>query len=89
LNAFLLAFLLLAEPAAAVTSTPQPVTVIRAGALLDGKGSPVRRNQLIVVRGNKIESVSDAAAATIPASSTVTRTSFCRDMPAGLTTSSS
>jgi imidazolonepropionase-like amidohydrolase len=71
LNAFLLAFLLLAEPAAAVTSTPQPVTVIRAGALLDGKGSPVRRNQLIVVRGNKIESVSDAAAATIPAGATV------------------
>jgi len=35
----------------------QNVTVIRAGALIDGKSRDVRRDQMIVVRGNRIESV--------------------------------
>ncbi len=43
------------------------VTVIRAGVLIDGKSDQPRRDQVIVVRGNRIESVSDAASAKIPA----------------------
>ncbi|HUM12899.1 MAG TPA: amidohydrolase family protein [Myxococcaceae bacterium] len=36
---------------------PQPVTVIRAGVLIDGVSGSPRTNQVIVVRGNRIESV--------------------------------
>jgi imidazolonepropionase-like amidohydrolase len=46
--------------------TLHPFTVIRAGAVIDGKSDSVRRNQLIVIRGDRIESVSDAASAKIP-----------------------
>ena len=43
-----------------------PVTVIRAGALIDGKAATARGDQLIVVRGNRIESVGDAASTRVP-----------------------
>lgn len=46
-------------------SSPQ-VTVLRAGTLIDGKSDKVRHDQVIVIRGNKIESVSDAANAKVP-----------------------
>jgi imidazolonepropionase-like amidohydrolase len=46
--------------------TLHPFTVIRAGALIDGKSDAPRRNQVILIRGNRIESVSDAVAAKIP-----------------------
>ena len=50
------------------TSRPaQSVTVIRAGTLIDGKTATVRHDQVILIRGNRIESVSDAANAKIPA----------------------
>ncbi len=49
----------------------QPVTVIRAGTLIDGKSDAPRRDQVIVIRGNRIDSVSDAASAKIPAGATV------------------
>ena len=42
------------------------VTVIRAGTLIDGKSDKPRHDQVIVIRRNKIESVSDAAAARTP-----------------------
>jgi imidazolonepropionase-like amidohydrolase len=48
----------------------QPVTVIRAGTLIDGKSDKPRTNQIIIVRGNRVESVSDAAHANIPAGAT-------------------
>jgi imidazolonepropionase-like amidohydrolase len=47
------------------------VTVIRAGTLIDGKSDKPRRDQVIVIRGNRIESVADAASAKIPAGATV------------------
>jgi imidazolonepropionase-like amidohydrolase len=47
------------------------ITVIRAGILIDGKSDSPRRDQVIVVRGNRIESVSDAARATMPAGANV------------------
>ncbi len=53
-------------------STPtQAITVIRAGVLIDGKSDQPRRDQVIVIRGNRIEGVSDAAAAKIPAGATI------------------
>ena len=48
------------------TTPPPAVTVIRAGVLIDGKSDQPRRDQVIVIRGNRIESVSDAAAAKSP-----------------------
>jgi imidazolonepropionase-like amidohydrolase len=46
------------------------VTVIRAGTLIDGKSDKPRANQVIVIRGNRIESVSEASSAKIPAGAT-------------------
>ena len=53
------------------SAAPQPYTVIRAGTLIDGKSDAPRRDQLIVVNGNRIESVSNAAGAKIPAGAKV------------------
>src|SRR5712691_10603452 len=50
---------------------PPAVIVIRAGVLIDGNSDQPRRDQVIVIRGNRIESVSDAASAKIPAGATV------------------
>jgi imidazolonepropionase-like amidohydrolase len=47
------------------TASPAQV-IIRAGTLIDGKSDKPRHDQLIVVRGNRIESVGDAANAKIP-----------------------
>jgi len=52
------------------SATPQ-VTAIRAGTLIDGRSDKPRRDQVIVIRGNHIESVSDAANAKIPAGAAV------------------
>ena len=53
----------------AISQAPpsQGVVVIHAGVLIDGKSDQPRRDQIIVIRGNRIESVSDAASARIPA----------------------
>lgn len=47
------------------------VTVIRAGTLIDGKSDKPRRDQVILIRDHRIESVTDAASAKIPAGATV------------------
>ena len=46
------------------------LTVIRAGSLIDGTSDAPKKNQLIFVRGKKIEKVTDASAG-IPAGATV------------------
>jgi imidazolonepropionase-like amidohydrolase len=53
------------------TAVGETVTVIRAGTLLDGRSDPPRRNQVIVVRGPRIEAVGDAAATPVPAGATI------------------
>jgi imidazolonepropionase-like amidohydrolase len=68
---FLLRGLVLGQSSAAQSAAPPAVTVIRAGTLIDGKSDQPRRDQVIVVRGNRIESISDAASAKIPAGATV------------------
>jgi len=45
----------------------KPMTVIRAGVLIDGESNSPRRSQVIVIRGNQIIEVSEAATARIPA----------------------
>ena len=58
--------------AQAQTANPAPqYTVVRAGTLIDGKTESPKRNQVIVIRGNRIASVSDAGASAIPANSSV------------------
>jgi len=47
------------------------MTVIRAGVLIDGESNSPRRNQVIVIRGNQIVEVSDAASARIPSGADV------------------
>ncbi|HSB54322.1 MAG TPA: hypothetical protein VLD58_08190, partial [Gemmatimonadales bacterium] len=61
-----------AEPAA------QPVTAIRAGVLIDGASGSPRTNQLIVIRGNRIESV---GAGTAPAGARVIDLSSATVLP--------
>jgi imidazolonepropionase-like amidohydrolase len=48
--------------AQAPAARAERVTVIRAGALIDGTGGGPRKNQLVFVRGNRIEKVADATA---------------------------
>ncbi|HEY3054075.1 MAG TPA: amidohydrolase family protein [Thermoanaerobaculia bacterium] len=48
----------------------QTVTVIKAGTLIDGRSTSPRTNQVIVIRGNRIESVGGASTA-IPAGANV------------------
>src|SRR6201982_3373986 len=54
-------------------TTPQlkTFTVIRAGTLIDGKSDSPKRDQVIVIRRNRIDSVGDAANVKIPSGSTV------------------
>ena len=52
-------------------NAPDSWTAIRAGSLIDGKSAAPRRDQVIVIHGNRIESVDDAATAKIPAGATV------------------
>src|SRR5207244_4805598 len=46
-----------------VASARAQVTVIKAGTLIDGTSAQPRKNQMIVIRGNRIESVGGDAAA--------------------------
>src|SRR6202050_2299884 len=50
--------------------TPSTVSVIRAGSLIDGASDSPRKNQLVFVRGNRIEKIVDASAQ-IPAGAIV------------------
>ena len=45
---------------------PAPVTVIRAGVLIDGVSGSARRDQVITIRGNMITDVADAGPAGVP-----------------------
>ena len=74
-----LAFLLLGT--AMLSQDAQSVTVIRAGTLLDGKSDSPRYNQIIVVRGDRIESVSSAATAVLPPDAKIVDLSQATVMP--------
>src|ERR1700722_18240748 len=63
------------------TAPAATVTVIRASVLIDGKSDQPRRDQVIVIRGNRIESVSDAASAKVPAGATTIDLSHATVLP--------
>ena len=54
---------------------------IRAGTLVDGSGGPPRRDQVIVVQGERIERVLDASAASVPAGASVVDLSRATVLP--------
>jgi len=56
-------------------------TVIRAGTLIDGKSDAPRHDQVIVIRGDRIESVSDSAAAKIPVNAEIIDLSHATVLP--------
>jgi len=76
-------FMLLGGAIAQQDTSPtlRSFTVIRAGGLIDGKSTTVRRNQVIVIRGNQIESVTDAAKATMPPGANVIDLSHSTVLP--------
>ena len=80
---FALIFVLTVAAAQESSSGPalRPFTVIRAGTLIDGKSDSPRHNQVIVIRGNRIDSVSDAGSARIPAGATVIDLSHATVLP--------
>ncbi|HYK41483.1 MAG TPA: amidohydrolase family protein [Thermoanaerobaculia bacterium] len=67
----LLAVCVIAGGNAVAARAADAVTVIRAGTLIDGKSSSPRRDQVIVIRGNRIESVGDSASSKIPSGAAV------------------
>src|SRR5438874_8799849 len=66
-----LVFLCICLSMAVAQNAADKVTVIKAGNLLDVKSGEIRHNQVIVVRGSKIESISDGSANRMPAGATV------------------
>ena len=62
----LLSFLWLISASWAQNNAPAPVTVIRAGVLIDGVSGSARRDQIITIRGNTITDVADAGLAGAP-----------------------
>ncbi len=56
---------------APATGNANSVTVIRAGSLIDPGSGETRHNQIIVIRGNRVESVGSAGSATPPAGAKV------------------
>lgn len=64
------------------TPTPAPKTsYIRAGHLFDGTGDKTRDNMVIVVVGDRIQSVAAASSVTIPAGATVVDLSHATVLP--------
>ena len=66
-------------------NSPRPAlhayTAIRAGTLIDGKSDTPRHDQIILIRGNRIDSVSDAASTKIPAGANVIDLSHTTVLP--------
>jgi len=61
--------LALAVPVGARGEPPapaEPLIAIRAGTHIDGRSDQARRNQVVVVRGRRIEAVGDAATTPVP-----------------------
>jgi imidazolonepropionase-like amidohydrolase len=67
----LLGFFLICAGWAQNSSSQPPLTVIRAGAVIDGVSNTARRNLVITIRGDKISDVSEAGLAIIPEGATV------------------
>jgi imidazolonepropionase-like amidohydrolase len=64
-----------------VSTAQSQAVFIRAGALIDGKSDSPLRDQVIVIRGNRIESVSSASSVKIPADAQVIDLSHATALP--------
>ncbi len=80
-SGFLLALTATGAASAWPAGTPAPVTVIRAGTLIDGTSSTPRRDQAIVVAGNRIERVGAWSASAVPAGAVVLDLSSATVLP--------
>src|SRR5258706_12508918 len=69
-----------ASQTAAAGAAATTLTVIRAGSLIDGASDVARKNQLIFIRGERIEKVADASSA-IPAGANVIDLSAATVLP--------
>src|SRR5712672_4497244 len=58
----------------------EQITVIRAGTVIDGSNASPRKNQLIFIRGNRIEKLTEPTAQ-IPANATVIDLSSATVLP--------
>src|SRR5690242_2815939 len=80
-------FLMMVAACCAAVGQPQPqkpapkAVYIRAGHLFDGVGDKTRENMVIVVSGDRIQSVSPASAASIPAGATIIDLSHATVLP--------
>jgi imidazolonepropionase-like amidohydrolase len=72
--------ILMGLAATSAAQAPAALTVIRAGTLIDGVSEAPRKNQLIFVRGERIEKVTDGGAA-IPAGTKVVDLSNATVLP--------
>ena len=70
-----------AQSAPPADKAPPSVTVIKAGTLIDGSGAAPRSNQLIFIRGQRIEKVVAAAGASIPTDATIVDLSSSTVLP--------
>src|SRR3984893_13131703 len=77
---FSLAISATAVRAQSPAASADQITVIRAGTLIDGSNAQPRKNQLIVVRANRIEKVTEAPAQ-IPAGAAVIDLSAATVLP--------
>jgi imidazolonepropionase-like amidohydrolase len=66
---------------AGVGAQDQPATYIRAGKLLDVRSGKILSDQVIVIRGERVESTGAASATTIPAGATVVDLSNAMVLP--------
>jgi len=76
----LLGFILVAAEAQEAPAL-HAFTVIRAGTLIDGKSDSVKRDQVIIIRGDRVDSVADTASAKIPSGATVIDLSHATVLP--------
>jgi imidazolonepropionase-like amidohydrolase len=79
--ALLSAVLWLCISGAGQASSAATVTVIRAGVLIDPRSDVPKRNQVIVVRSERIEAVGDASTVKIPAGANVIDLSSATVLP--------
>jgi len=83
-NFVFLSFTLVCAVTASRAQSPTPpaeqITVIRAGTLIDGSNASPRKNQLIFIRGNRIEKLTEATTQ-IPANATVIDLSSATVLP--------
>ena len=63
------------------SSTSSALTVLRAGTLIDGAGDAPRKNQLLFLRGGRVEKVADATGTAIPAGAKVIDLSSATVLP--------